>query len=1302
MACLQGWLLLAGASDARAAGEYGHPLVQYFSTKDYHEHIQCWSCVQDRSGVLYVGNLNCVLTYDGHEWGAIHIDGQYMRTLVLDSSDRIWVGGVNTLGYLESDANGVRRFVSLRERLPESDRNFGEIFWSYAFSHGIYFITRDRIMRWHEGRFSVERTRGAQPMSCADELLVQVPHESELRAFDGWSWRIVADDQMLKGTLVVAAMPQGDGSTLLCTINNGFYRLAGGRVQSFRTEIDAFLKTERVANCQRLADGTIVLFTRSKGIALLDPAGRLQHYLEAESSGFPSMAGKWAMLDRHGHLWLCLDSGIARLDWPAPLTIVSSSSGALSERVTSLVRHEGRLYAGTNLGLRMLEPAGTSGGTPQSARLVPVPGYHQPVTSLFSTRDTLLVVGRGGVQVLGGREPNTVTLPDLPRLITCGLVPRSDQDVAYIGLGRGIQVLRRKEGKWKSIGLVPGFAASLFALNEAADGAIWGRATADGFYRFIGLSGDLSQPVRIEHYTEWHGPGSRSIAGDPVVYEQGGDLIFMDEDDHARRFDPASGSFKEDPIATTQLRAAGVWRISFPILGVSKLPGGLWALPLSDDPELQFWKGHRIWRTDAAGHRVYLPFAALNAMEPNTDFYEENAGEGKSILWLHGGQVLERAELPAAFARPDAFQTILSEVADEHHHQLPLHPLVPLRLPAKASLRLTAASDLLDGRFLRYCIRLDDGAWSDWDTERRFSLDRLPSGPHTVAVRSLHADGQLGLPAEFAFEVMPPWWMTWWALGLDGWVLLSLIFGFARWRTRRLVRQTERLERLVVERTSALVERTHQLGLAKVELESANATKSEFIASMNHEIRNPMNGILGLTRMLEEGKLEPRERELLRTLEACTEQLRSTMDDVLDFRSLEQGEIKQAEEDFELGALLRGACAAADLTGTRIVLTNPPTDPVFLHGDQGKLRQIVGNYLSNALKYGVPPHAEVKVEVSAETAGRRTVALQVCNHGPTLGEEELGKLFTVFYRGSRAAASGAAGTGLGLAVCRRLAEAMGGSTGATSAKALTTFHLTIPFAVAQGKSSEPMAQLPGILGGRVLVAEDEDYNRMVLGYYLQQLGFEPDWAGKGSDALALAARHDYRLLISDWMLPDMNGGELIRRMRAQLAEKMPPVLVVSAYATSEKREEVLASGAAAFLTKPVDERKLRAVLAEINLGPGPASAPAEPSGDAANEHYDFSSLLVLGEKATVLDQFISQVETVWSEVEARRQDWPAAAELVHRLRSQALLVRALSTAEQLKLLEEALIGQWSEDEVTALLDCARREIRALLQAARRL
>ena len=717
----------------------------------------------------------------------------------------------------------------------------------------------------------------------------------------------------------------------------------------------------------------------------------------------------------------------------------------------------------------------------------------------------------------------------------------------------------------------------------------------------------------------------------------------------------------------------------------------LGTLPLSGFPNTTVWNGNlcltgilpdgKHWvgvadPKDGTWRTLDLPFSGSQI--------GLGVDDGKLIVVLPGESmaVSEPRYLPspradAAIRLPDRGWTPETVLRSEEN-------TVELRLPPPR---------LSPWRNPDYQLKVSDGEWQKLTPGATIQIPRLSWGRTDVVVKASWAN--LESTSTYAIRRAWPWWLRWPGWLLYGSVLGLSVAGLVRWRTRRFERRARELEQVVEERTVALTVKTQQL-------DAANATKSEFIASMNHEIRNPMNGILGLTRMLEEGKLEPRERELLRTLEACTEQLRSTMDDVLDFRSLEQGEIKQAEEDFELGALLRGACAAADLTGTRIVLTNPPTDPVFLHGDQGKLRQIVGNYLSNALKYGVPPHAEVKVEVSDETAGRRTVALQVCNHGPTLGEEELGKLFTVFYRGSRAAASGAAGTGLGLAVCRRLAEAMGGSTGATSAKALTTFHLTIPFAVAQGKSSEPMAQLPGILGGRVLVAEDEDYNRMVLGYYLQQLGFEPDWAGKGSDALALAARHDYRLLISDWMLPDMNGGELIRRMRAQLAEKMPPVLVVSAYATSEKREEVLASGAAAFLTKPVDERKLRAVLAEINLGPGPAAAPAEPVGDAADDPYDFSGLLVLGEKATVLGRYIGQVETGWAEVEARQRDWPAAAELVHKLRSQALLIRAVSAAEQLRLLEEALLGQWSEDEVAALRDCAGREIRALLQAARRL
>ena len=591
-----------------------------------------------------------------------------------------------------------------------------------------------------------------------------------------------------------------------------------------------------------------------------------------------------------------------------------------------------------------------------------------------------------------------------------------------------------------------------------------------------------------------------------------------------------------------------------------------------------------------------------------------------------------------------------------------------------------------------YELRVNGGSWQKVESGGSLTIPRLSWGGNRLEFKAYWAD--LKATASYELQRRWPWWARW-----PGWLLYGATLGcsgfaLVRWRTRRFERRTQDLENIVVLRMK-------ELSAAKAELESANQMKSRFIASMNHEIRNPINGILGLTRMLEEGEADPRRQTLLLSLEACTEQLRSTMDDVLDFRALEKGGVALAEEAFELGALLRGACAAADLEGGRISLLQLPPAPVQLLGDQGKLRQILGNYLSNVLKYGLPPRGEVEAECREAEDGRRWVTVRVRNLGPTIPREELNQLFTIFYRGARARTSSISGTGLGLAVCRRLAEAMGGSTGASSADGLTTFWVTVPFTPARIAALPAAAPAVAQFSGRVLATEDEVYNRLVLGHYLQRMGFTVDWADRGAMALTLAHERPYRLIITDWFLPDMDGGSLIRQLRENLGAAMPPVMVISAYATIEKKQEALAAGAQLFVTKPVDERKLRLALAELTLGPAPGpELELAPSGDGA---CDFSALDALGERKVMVGNFMQEVNVAWDRVVHL---WPTergrARDLVHRLRSQMLLVRAEIIADQLMLLEKALLEDWTADEIILLVEGVARELADLRAAAAKL
>ena len=189
---------LAAAWCAPPARESGLPFVQAFRPHDYgDEHNQTWSAVQDRAGNLYVGNRDLVLSYDGFVWRSLRTGGIFVRGLAIDAGDRIWVGAVNELGYLENDGHGGRAFVSLRAKLPAGETEFGNLFQVFALSHGIYFIGGDRILRWHDGRFSVERM--GRPLACAvgDELIVHARNQP-LMAWRGETRRLVADAPELK------------------------------------------------------------------------------------------------------------------------------------------------------------------------------------------------------------------------------------------------------------------------------------------------------------------------------------------------------------------------------------------------------------------------------------------------------------------------------------------------------------------------------------------------------------------------------------------------------------------------------------------------------------------------------------------------------------------------------------------------------------------------------------------------------------------------------------------------------------------------------------------------------------------------------------------------------------------------------------------------------------------------------------------------------------------------------------------------------------------------------------------------
>lgn len=562
-------------------------------------------------------------------------------------------------------------------------------------------------------------------------------------------------------------------------------------------------------------------------------------------------------------------------------------------------------------------------------------------------------------------------------------------------------------------------------------------------------------------------------------------------------------------------------------------------------------------------------------------------------------------------------------------------------------------------------VRVDGGQWSGVQpgAELPITVGWGQTKVEIVAERNL-------LRSERTFTVIRPypWWLRSWAWPIHAAVLALMIWLGVRWRTHQLEARARELETRVGERTTALVR--------------GNAMKEEFLATIGHEIRNPLNGLVGIAMILQDSEVGPREKSFVRALAGCADQLRAIMDDVTEYSRADRGQVLLSPTPFDLVSLVEQCARVMDPTLGSCSLLQPE-GPVWLLGDSGKIRQILCNLIGNALKYGQPREAGIEVRLQPGASPEHTyVRISVRNTGPTIPPAELPHLFEPFRRGSNT--TEIKGSGLGLTVSRKLAVAMSGTLNAYSGNGSTEFVFEVSLARSHEPAKIPVLEKPV---SRALAIEDEDYNRLVLGHVLRELGYEVDWAPDGMSALRLASRQTYDLIVTDWKLPDLAGDELCRRLQKVLGEPRPPIVAVTAYTAGEKFDAARAAGMAGFLTKPVTREKLEHLIRRLAEGLNPR-APVDIQRPAPSE----PTFAQLGNLGPSMEKLAIDIVMRWADAKAQAElRDPRTSRTAHALRSLLLLAGEADVAEQLGLLEtNAAEGDW--DTVEQLLPFLSEEI----------
>ena len=1136
----------------------------------------------------------------------------------------IYGGGHEQLGYFRGLADNQYEFVRLDDRLAAGDRPFGDVqLVADVGDDTVCFVATQKLFLYHSGRFTAIDHHGASAWTVDGLVYLHAPGGPLRRLAHG---RVVdeSSDPFFAQTKVSFLLRGREpGELVIGTPDRGLFRSVRGAVTPLPTGVDSRLTRDRLVAGALLSDGSFALGLANGNVLLVGADGRFLRAL-GEADGLAGTTVRDLGVDAEGGLWVAQVRQLTRVQWPSGFTLFDDRNGLPKAGVSSVLRDNGVLYAGTNRGVYRLNPAGPD----ENARFEPVPGgstfahlVSGPAGLLGATATQVVQLEPGGfVPVLAFPSPSTAAAFELLHSV------RNPERV-WIGQAEGLRSIRHTPGGWVDEGLVPGFNRNTVHLLEEADGTVWVANYADGYarVRFDPGDADARGASHVDPFFGGHGLPAKMAANNNLSLWAGAPLFSTDYGVY--RFEAAGNRFVPFTEAGSALNQP-------PLVVADVIPGSddhFWIRAYTTPPgpgevrgrRFFFVRGQEPWRT--------LPHYANDAVGPGHGTFEEGP-PGSRIAWIPGQTGLLRVELDRAFPSAKVWPVIVTTEAsgagEMWSDEMPIvdatDPRVVPNAVKSAPAQWIKSGDRVpfgrhDLRFHYTAPRLQLGAapqyrtflegydqdWSGLRADHSRTVTNLPEGSYVFHVRATDSDGLTTPASAFPFIVLPPWWRTWWAFAGYALAAAGVLAAAVRWRGRALKRRNEQLEATVATRTRELQASEAELRVARDAANTANRAKSAFLANMSHELRTPLNSISGYTQIMQrECAPDDRNSRRLEHVAQSSEHLLRLINDVLDLSKVEAGRIELAPRPCALrrlaGSLAEFFQARAAQAHLGFSFTSLSPVPEWVVVDEHRLRQVLTNLLGNALKYTEQGHIELRLEAlnaarpaarAPEAAATALVRFEVRDTGIGVAPEDGTRIFAAFQQAAPPHLA-AQGAGLGLAIAQRLVQLMGGQlkvespwppsgTNRPGRGSRFWFELELPLA----PDPQP-AGLTRVVTGyrgdrrRILIVDDEANNRALLRDSLGGLGFAIEEADGAAPALAACAHARPDAVLLDLRMPQVDGLALAPKLRQAVAGPLV-IIALSASVYPIDRDQALAAGCDEFLGKPVNEAELFAALARL-------------------------------------------------------------------------------------------------------------------------
>ena len=1193
-----------GSGQTPAQLETGLPFIQNFPPQTTGGDAQNWQVVQDKRGLIYSANRSGILQYDGQSWRIISAPNHSaIRSLAIDELGTVYYGATGDFGYLAADSGGTLKTVSLVPMLKPKDREFYRIQNVFVTKAGVYFMSPQALFRWSENRMQVwHGTTPFQRAFTANDGVYLLQEDVGLLQMSADSLRLLPDGQKLADRLVYAItvypspwyqkFMENEGAILIATHTGGLFLHDGRAVRPFKTEVDDWLKENRIHHAARLPDGSYAIATLRAGVIILDKSGKYLFQID-KRSGLLSNDVKNIYLDRAGGMWLGLQTGIARVEYASPLSFFNEQTGFIGS-LGVIIRHQGTLYVGGSQGVFYLAPLVTGSNsrrqpTVPASRFRMVSAITASCWSLLSVKQTLLAATEDGIYHVRNDEGLLIPSSSGKKLFGLTLARSAyDSNRVFVGLKDGVATLKWSNGKWLNPGRILSTGRRIYNLIEMNPAELWLETRTDVVIRARFPGKDFQRPAMT-----YYEPAAGSQSGPEVHLVRSGSDLFAYTPTQMFRYDKEKDSFVPDTTFGLPF-TDGRSYYSFLINGER---GRAW---MEHDG-----RGMRVAIRDRSGGYRWLsePFTKTSHGLVWAFFREANG-----TVWFGGDDILFRYSPPTWKIAPVDFPALIRRVATVNGDSTifggaPLDE--GLSTPAIAyrdnALRFECAAptyDSPDASQFQYFLEGFDEGWSRWTTEAKKDYTNLPEGEYVFRVRARNVYGQESSEAAYAFTILPPWYRTWWAYGLYVLLASTLLYVIRGYELNRMrLKDQLKMKRFEADK-----------------LKELDQMKSRFFANISHEFRTPLSLILGPVEQIISKTREQVTKEKLGVVTENARRLLRLINQLLDLSRLEAGKMSLQASPSDMVDFLKGITISFGSLAERNQVAlqfYAKEQPIEVYFDRDKMEKVFINLLANALKF-TPAGGEVSVTVERRSLRpyapaelkADVVQITVADTGVGISTEQLPKVFDRFYRAEHTHEY--EGTGLGLALAREFVELHGGHIRANSREGKgTTFTIHLPLgkehlqpedilasAVVirprEADAALPNSETPDVPepaaeeegppveldnGHLILLVDDHAEFRAYLRETLQPVGKVLE-AQDGAEGLARALETIPDLVISDVMMPEMNGFELCAALKTDERTSHIPVILLTARADQRDKVEGLETGADAYLGKPFDAAEL--------------------------------------------------------------------------------------------------------------------------------